>query len=130
GETIAAITVDSRVVGLLGFSDQIRPEAAQALQQLRAAGVKRLVMLTGDNRASADRIARQLGIDEVRAGLLPEQKLETIEQLRSEVGVTAMVGDGINDAPALATADIGIAMGAAGTDVAIESADIALMTDQ
>ena len=107
----------------------VRPDAAAALQALRKAGVKRLVMLTGDHAASAWRVARELGIDEVHAGLLPEQKLEAIKTIQRESGPTAMVGDGINDAPALAAADIGIAMGAAGTDVAIESADIALMAD-
>jgi Cd2+/Zn2+-exporting ATPase len=129
GETAAAISVDGTAVGLLGFADAIRPEAAEAIAGLRRAGVDRLVMLTGDHQASAERIASRLGIDEVRAGLLPEDKLDAIEQLRREAGVTAMVGDGINDAPALAAADVGIAMGAAGTDVAIESADVALMAD-
>ncbi|WNK20983.1 cation-translocating P-type ATPase [Halomonas piscis] len=129
GETVAAVAVDGALVGLLGFADRIRPEAVEALKALRATGVKRLVMLTGDHAASARRIARELGIEEVQAGLLPEQKLEAIETLQRESGTTAMVGDGINDAPALATADIGIAMGAAGTDVAIESADVALMAD-
>ncbi|MBK1872014.1 cation-translocating P-type ATPase [Marinobacter sp. 1-3A] len=129
GETVAAVSVDGVLVGLLGFADKLRPEAAAALQHLRDIGVKRLVMLTGDHLASAQRIAREVGIDEVHAGLLPEQKLEAIQAIQRETGATAMVGDGINDAPALATADIGIAMGVAGTDVAIESADIALMAD-
>jgi Cd2+/Zn2+-exporting ATPase len=129
GETVAAVSVNETLVGLLGFADRLRPEAAAALQSLRDSGVKRLVMLTGDHLASAQRIAREIGIDEVHAGLLPEQKLEAIQAIQRETGPTAMVGDGINDAPALATADIGIAMGAAGTDVAIESADIALMAD-
>ena len=129
GETLAAISVDGKVFGLLGFADQVRPEAAAALQQLRDGGVRRLVMLTGDHLASAQRVARTLGITEVQAGLLPEHKLKAIERLRAEAGVTAMVGDGINDAPALAAADVGVAMGAAGTDVAIDTADIALMTD-
>ncbi|MBK1885658.1 heavy metal translocating P-type ATPase [Marinobacter sp. DY40_1A1] len=129
GETVAAVSVDGVLVGLLGFADKLRPEAAAALQHLRDIGVRRLVMLTGDHLASAQRIAREVGIDEVQAGLLPEQKLEAIQAIQRETGATAMVGDGINDAPALATADIGIAMGVAGTDVAIESADIALMAD-
>lgn len=129
GETVAAVAVNGTLVGLLGFADRLRPEAAAAIQQLRDSGVKRLVMLTGDHEASAQRIARQIGIDEVHASLLPEQKLEAIQAIQRETGPTAMVGDGINDAPALATADIGIAMGVAGTDVAIESADIALMAD-
>ena len=129
GETLAAISVDGTVFGLLGFADQVRPEAAMALQQLRDGGVRRIVMLTGDHLASAERVARALGITEMQAGLLPEHKLEAIDRLRAEAGVTAMVGDGINDAPALAAADVGVAMGAAGTDVAIDTADIALMTD-
>ena len=129
GETLAAVAVDGTVIGLLGFADRVRPEAAAALQALRHAGVKRLVMLTGDHAASARRIAKEVGIDEVHAGLLPEQKLEAIQAIQRESGLTAMVGDGINDAPALAQADIGIAMGVAGTDVAIESADLALMAD-
>ena len=129
GETVAAVAVNGRLVGLLGFADRLRPEAAAALQHLREIGVKRLVMLTGDHEASAQRIAREIGIDEVHASLLPEQKLQAIQAIQRETGPTAMVGDGINDAPALATADIGIAMGVAGTDVAIESADIALMAD-
>ncbi|MDN3519767.1 cation-translocating P-type ATPase [Aquisalimonas lutea] len=128
GETAAVVAVDGQPVGLLGFADAIRPEAAAALQRLRETGV-RLVMLTGDNQASAERIGEALGIDDIRAGLLPEHKLDAIEELRREVGVTAMVGDGINDAPALAAADIGIAMGATGTDVAVDTADIALMAD-
>lgn len=129
GETAAAIAVDGAVVGLLGFADRVRADAKAALHALRNTGVKRLVMLTGDHTASAWRVARELGIDEVHAGLLPEQKLDTVKTIQHESGPTAMVGDGINDAPALAAADIGIAMGAAGTDVAIESADIALMAD-
>lgn len=129
GETAAAIAVDGVVIGLLGFADRVRTDAKAALHALRNTGVKRLVMLTGDHDASAWRVARELGIDEVHAGLLPEQKLDAIQTIQGESGPTAMVGDGINDAPALAAADIGIAMGAAGTDVAIESADIALMAD-
>jgi len=129
GQTRAAVAVNGIVIGLLGFADRVRPEAVAALQALRDGGVKRLVMLTGDHAASARRIANEVGIDEVQAGLLPEQKLEAIQKIQRESGLTAMVGDGINDAPALAQADIGIAMGVAGTDVAIESADIALMGD-
>ena len=129
GETLAAVAVDGLAIGILGFADQVRAEAASALRRLREDGVRRIVMLTGDHQASAERVARSVGIDEVHASLLPEQKLEAIQRLRAQSGVTAMVGDGINDAPALASADVGVAMGAAGTDVAIESADIALMTD-
>jgi Cd2+/Zn2+-exporting ATPase len=99
------------------------------VQQLRAGGLQRIVMLTGDDRRTAQFIAGLAGIDDVRAELLPEDKLTIIRQLQQDGHVVAMVGDGINDAPALAAADIGMAMGAAGTDIAIETADIALMAD-
>ena len=99
------------------------------LNSLKTIGIDRVVMLTGDDRRTAQAIAREVGITDVRAELLPEHKLEHIRQLQEEGYVVAMIGDGINDAPALAAADIGMAMGAAGTDVAIETADIALMAD-
>ena len=130
GETVAVVAVDGQPVGLLGFADTVRPEAASAIQRLRDQGVRHIVMLTGDHHASGARVGEQLGITDIRASLLPEQKLEAIEALRREYGPVAMTGDGINDAPALAAADIGIAMGATGTAVAVESADIALMTDK
>jgi Cd2+/Zn2+-exporting ATPase len=97
---------------------------------LRREGVERIVMLTGDNRASAEALAQELGMDESRAELLPHDKVEAVRSLRQSYGTVAMVGDGVNDAPALAAADIGIAMGAAGTDAALETADIALMADE
>jgi Cd2+/Zn2+-exporting ATPase len=99
------------------------------VQRLRQVGLKRVVMLTGDDLLTAQVIAQEAGLSEVYAGLLPEHKLEVIQKLQSEGHVVAMVGDGINDAPALAAADIGIAMGAAGSDIAIETADIALISD-
>ena len=117
------------LLGIIGLADSLRPEAPAAIGRLKAAGVRRTVMLTGDQERTARAIAAQAGIDEVRAGLLPEQKVEAVEQLLAEGGQVAMVGDGVNDAPALARASIGIAMGAAGTDVALETADIALMSD-
>jgi Cd2+/Zn2+-exporting ATPase len=129
GRTAVLVALDGEVAGLLGISDPIRPTAPLMLQRLRAAGLKRIVMLTGDDPITAQAIARQAGIEEVRAGLLPEDKLQAIRGLQAEGHVVAMVGDGINDAPALAAADIGIAMGAAGTGLAIETADIALMAD-
>lgn len=129
GKTAVLVAVDDLVIGILGIADTLRPAAPQAIRQLRAAGVQRIVMLTGDARTTAEAIATEAGITEVHARLLPEDKLEAIRRLQREGHVVAMIGDGINDAPALAAADVGIAMGAAGTDVAIETADIALMAD-
>ncbi|MFZ1991361.1 MAG: heavy metal translocating P-type ATPase [Alphaproteobacteria bacterium] len=125
GETIMYLAADGKCVGLIAVADTIKPSTTGALKALRAQGL-RLVMATGDNRASADAIARSAGIDDVRAEILPEQKSEIIRSLQDEGHVVAMAGDGINDAPALASADIGIAMGT-GTDVAIESAGITLV---
>ena len=108
-------------IGILGIADRPRPAAADMLRRLTAIGVGRVVMLTGDNPRTAEAIAREVGIHEVRAGLLPEHKLEHIHQLQREGHVVAMIGDGVNDAPALAAADIGIAMAPAASDVAIET---------
>jgi Cd2+/Zn2+-exporting ATPase len=115
--------------GFIAVADTIRPEAAAAVAALKAAGVRRVVMLTGDNRATAEAVAAAVGVDEVRAELLPEDKVRAIEELEQTLGPTAMIGDGVNDAPALARATLGVAMGAAGTDAAIETADVALMGD-
>ncbi len=123
------VAVDLRLIGSILVADPIRPDAREAVSSLYDNGVHRVVMLTGDNEQTARDVAGELGITDVYAGVLPEEKLERIEALREEGYVTAMVGDGINDAPALAAADVGIAMGAAGSDVAIETADIALMKD-
>ncbi|MHB1557094.1 MAG: HAD-IC family P-type ATPase, partial [Isosphaeraceae bacterium] len=117
--------VDGAPAGLLGIADPIKESAAGAIADLRAAGL-RLVMLTGDNRTSAEAVARRLGLDEVRAEVLPAQKADEIKRLQAEGRVVAMAGDGINDAPALAQAQVGLAMGT-GTDVAIESAGITLL---
>ncbi|MDR7543436.1 MAG: HAD-IC family P-type ATPase [Armatimonadota bacterium] len=114
---------------MIALADTVRPQAREAVARLRAMGIRRVVMLTGDHEVTARAIAREAGITDVRGGLLPEQKLEIVRRLQAEGEVVAMVGDGVNDAPALALADVGVAMGAAGTDVAIESADIALMGD-
>ncbi len=130
GKTAVLVTIDGHPAGLLGIADQLRPEAASAVAQLRGLGIGRVVMLTGDNPATAAAIAQAAGISDPLAGLLPEDKTAAVAGLRGQAGPVAMVGDGINDAPALATADVGIAMGAAGTDVALETADIALMADQ
>lgn len=116
-------------LGLIALADEIRPEAVAVVRQLHARGIQ-VAMLTGDNARVAQAIAAQAGIDRVYAELLPEDKVTAIRQLEAEVGPTAMVGDGVNDAPALATASVGIAMGAAGTDVALETADLVLMGDR
>jgi Cd2+/Zn2+-exporting ATPase len=130
GETVALVAAGGRAVGLIGITDPVRPEAHGLAAELRRAGVRRTVMLTGDNERSAVRVAALLGIDEVRAGLLPGEKVAAIRDLQAQGRVVGMVGDGVNDAPALSAADVSIAMGASGTQAAAEAADIALMTDR
>lgn len=130
GKTAVLVSMDDQAIGAIGISDPIRETSRSMVQRLEETGVKRILMLTGDDELTAKSIARQAGIEEVHAGLLPEDKLTVIHELQEQGHVVAMIGDGINDAPALAAADIGIAMGAAGTDVAIETADIALMADE
>ena len=127
--TTVYVSVGGQTVGTLDIADQIRPGAKEAVARLKATGVKRVVMLTGDNDRIAQRVAAELGVDEVRAELLPEDKVTAIADLQRQGHQVAMVGDGVNDAPALARAQVGIAMGARGTQAAIEAADIALMTD-
>ena len=117
------------VLGILAMGDAVRLDAKESIAALHAAGVTRVVMLSGDNQRTADHIARQVGIDEARGDLLPEDKVKAVQVLRDRHGSVAMVGDGVNDAPAMATATLGIAMGAAGTDAAIETADVVLMQD-
>ena len=117
------------VLGVLAVGDAIRPNAAQAVRSLHAAGIRQVVMLSGDNQRTVDAIARQVGIDEARGDLLPEQKVERVRELMARHKHVGMIGDGVNDAPAMAVASVGIAMGAAGTDTAIETADMALMQD-
>ena len=129
GETPMLVAVNGLVIGAIAVADELRADAADMVEQLHAAGVKRVLMLTGDAPAVADAVAARTGIDEVRAGLLPEDKLRIVRELQAAGHTVAMVGDGVNDAPALATADIGVAMGAAGSAVALETADIALMSD-
>jgi Cd2+/Zn2+-exporting ATPase len=129
GHTVVVIGNERQVLGLIAVADTVRPEAASVIADLRARGIEHLIMLTGDNRTTAQAIARQVGMDEVHAELLPEDKVGAVEALVSKYGKVAMVGDGVNDAPAMARASVGIAMGAAGSDAAIETADIALMTD-
>ena len=128
GRTPMVVARDGVVLGVVGVADRVRADAAEMVRRLHGAGVRTVVMLTGDQQRVADAVAAQVGIDEVRAGLLPEDKLEAVAALQRDGHVVAMVGDGVNDAPALATADVGIAMGA-GTGVALETADIALMRD-
>jgi cation-transporting P-type ATPase C len=128
-ETPLLLAVDGKLVGLISLRDSIRPEAPEVLAALRANGVRRIVMLTGDHTDTAAAVAAELGIDEWRAEVMPDDKLATVRALQAEGYRVAMVGDGINDAPALAVADIGIAMGLAGTDVAVETADAALAGD-
>jgi Cd2+/Zn2+-exporting ATPase len=129
GKTVILVGTEDRLVGIVGIADEIRPAAGRAIENLHRLGVAPLVMLTGDNEGTARAVADELGIDEYRAGLLPDGKVTAIEELEAEYGEVAMIGDGINDAPALASASVGVAMGAAGTDTAIETADIALMGD-
>jgi Zn2+/Cd2+-exporting ATPase len=117
------------LLGAIAVADTVRPQAAAIIKQLHEIGITKTLILTGDNERSARAVAAQLGIDDVTADLLPAQKLEVIERLKKEYGTVVMVGDGVNDAPALARASIGIAMGAAGSDVALETADIVLMAD-
>ena len=128
-ETPLLLAVDGQLVGLVSLLDEVRPEAAEVLAALRATGVRRIVMLTGDHATSAAAVAGQLGIDEWRAEVLPEDKQDVVTALQAEGFTVAVVGDGTNDAPALASADIGIAMGVSGTDVAVETADVALVGD-
>ena len=125
GQTVVYVSVDGRPSGLLGITDPIKPSAREAIERLHRDGV-RIVMLTGDNRITAETVARKLGIDDVRAEVLPDAKANAVAELQAEGRVVAMAGDGINDAPALARAHVGIAMGT-GTDVAIESAAITLV---
>jgi len=125
GQTVMFVIVDKKPAGLLGVADPVKEGAAEAIQKLHEEGM-RIVMLTGDNRTTAEAVAARLGIDEVAAEVMPDQKVETVKRLQSEKHFVAMAGDGINDAPALAQADVGIAMGT-GTDVAMESADVTLV---
>ena len=128
GRSITLLADDKRVLAILAVADTIKETSKQAIIDLKALGVTS-VMLTGDNAATAKAIARLAGIDDARGDLLPEAKLEAIKEMQKRYGVTGMTGDGINDAPALAQADIGFAMGAAGTDTAMEAADVVIMND-
>ncbi len=129
GKTAVVVGDEDAALGVIAVSDPLRSGARETVAELRALGVADVAMLTGDNPETAAAIAAQAGVTDVRAGLLPEQKVAAVAELRDRVGAVAMVGDGVNDAPALAAATLGIAMGAAGTDAALETADIALMSD-
>lgn len=130
GQTVVVLRDDGRAIATLAVADQLRPDAKRTIDELRTLGVDRVLMLTGDNETVARSTAESLGLDAYRAGLLPEDKSAAVRELREKYGVIAMVGDGVNDAPALASADLAIAMGAASTDVALETADVALMADE
>ena len=130
GQTVIPVAVDGALRGLITLADTPRQEAKQAIAELKRIGIREVIMITGDNPRTAERIAKELGIDRVFAEVLPQDKLRIIRDLQKEGKKVAFVGDGVNDAPALAAAEIGIAMGLAGTDVALETADIGLMADE
>jgi Cd2+/Zn2+-exporting ATPase len=130
GHTVVAVGTDDHVCGLMAVADGVRENAAAVVRALKEQGVRRVVMLTGDNEATARDIAARIGIDQWHAGLMPEEKVNAVKDLTRRADGVAMVGDGVNDAPAMAAADFGIAMGAIGSDVAIETADITLMSDE
>ena len=129
GRTAVLVAHNDEAIGLLAVADEIRPEIPETIRLLKTMGVERITMLTGDHPRVAEAVARAIGVDDFRAELLPEQKQEFVRKLQADGHIVGMIGDGINDAPALALADVGIAMGAAGTDVAIETADVTLMND-
>ena len=128
-ELATYIAIDNQLAGLVTFKDQLRPGVSELMERLRAMGVQRTVMLTGDNQEHAQAIGKQAGIDQIEANLLPEDKARLVKELMQKYAVVAMIGDGINDAPALATATIGVAMGAHGTGISAEAADIVLLVD-
>jgi Cd2+/Zn2+-exporting ATPase len=130
GQTVIPLAIDGVLKGLITLADTPRMEAKKAIAELKRVVVKEVIMITGDNPRTADRIAKELGIDRVYAEVLPQDKLRIIRELQAEGKKVAFVGDGVNDAPALAAAEVGIAMGLAGTDVALETADIGLMADE
>ena len=129
GRTTMMIKQGARFLGVIGVMDTPRPVARQVMAQLRELGIERLIMISGDNQQVADAVAKAVGLTEAQGNLMPEQKVEAIKALAAKHGKVAMVGDGVNDAPAMANATVGIAMGAAGSDVALETADVALMSD-
>ena len=130
GQTVVLISDSKEILGVISIADTIRKDAASLVKKLKAQGVKKVVMLTGDNKRAAEAITKKLGLDDYYAELLPEDKVSILKKLQNEIGIAAMVGDGVNDAPALASADLGIAIGGAGSDVAMETADVVLMSDE
>jgi Cd2+/Zn2+-exporting ATPase len=129
GRALVAVGVEGKGIGLVALGDTIRPEAAEAIRRLHEVGVRHAVMLTGDHAGSAKSVAAAVGLDSFHADLLPEDKLRILSETQRVHGPVAMVGDGVNDAPALASAAVGIAMGGAGSDVAMETADVVLLSD-
>jgi Cd2+/Zn2+-exporting ATPase len=129
GKTIVAVGDERQVLGTIEFKDQVRPGTAETVAALRDLGIRKAVIVTGDREQAAREAAETVGIDAYYADLLPDEKVGLVQELAGEFGAVAMIGDGINDAPALAAADVGVAMAAAGSDTAIETADIALMSD-
>ena len=129
GKTAMIIGTEKEILGIIAVADEVRESSKEIIQKLHQLGIKKTIMLTGDNKGSANAIGSDVGVSDIRANLMPQDKLDYIKQLRSEYGNVAMVGDGVNDAPALAASTVGIAMGGAGTDTALETADVALMGD-
>lgn len=130
GNTAIFASVDGKIAAIISIADEIREDAHRALAELRKNGIKKMIMLTGDNEHTARLVATKLGLDEYHAELLPEDKVNYVKKLKEEGHIVAMAGDGINDAPAIATADIGLAMGEGGTDISMETADVVLMADK
>lgn len=130
GQTAVLVSDSEKLIGVISIADTIRKDAPQLIKRLKAQGVKKVVMLTGDNKLAAAAIAKKVGLDDYYAELLPEDKVTVLKKMQAETGSAAMVGDGVNDAPALASADLGVAVGGAGSDVAMETADVVLMSDE
>ena len=129
GRTIVVIGNETHVCGFIAIADAVRPGIGAVVKDLRTAGIRHLVMLTGDNRATAESIGAQVGVDEIQSNLLPAEKVGAVDALVKKHGLVAMVGDGVNDSPAMVSASLGISLGVAGSDAGIEAADIALMSD-
>ncbi|WP_235597256.1 HAD-IC family P-type ATPase, partial [Caldibacillus debilis] len=129
GKTVMALGTEKEILALIAVADEIRESSKEVIRKLHQVGIEKTVMLTGDNQRTAEAIGKQVGVSDIKADLLPEDKLNFIKELRDKHQSVAMVGDGVNDAPALAASTVGVAMGGAGTDTALETADIALMSD-